>query len=320
MPVQQLTVELVRALKKHFALQGQPPTAPRWDFELPPEERQAVPLPRGRREAAATLEATLRRYLAQARAAGFTGKTELSVPFEHGVLGGVELLVTEAHGEGAAGLPWLWGTLAVPNRFAALAGDHEAEPLRSLFRYVPPLRPLAGLLTEIRAALGTDTSGDTARLRRPFDTLEKARWYTETRLLIAPTAGRTGYEVRRCGLTLRPVPQPLLRALLRSAGVGRPLRFLPGAFVYRGVKIDLGGKPLAVLRALAGSRTGRCTCTDLMDSCWDHGDAEIGTVKVAVSAARKALRRAVKEAGQNCDDPLPTVDRGRDLAWSLTLP
>jgi hypothetical protein len=131
------------------------------------------------------------------------------------------------------------------------------------------------------------------------------------------------------------------KALLYSAGAGttalsataphdarlagcevKELTFLPGAFVYRGHRQKLGGKPLEVLKALAVAPGKSLALSELQKRIWPECDTGEETIRCAVMTARKALRAAMKAAKVNGpDNPLPVVDRGTNrTAWRLDLP
>jgi hypothetical protein len=103
---------------------------------------------------------------------------------------------------------------------------------------------------------------------------------------------------------------------------GRQLVFEPGAFTYRGHRKELSGKPLAVLRALSEATGQVLTLADLQDKVWPGCGTGEEAIRSAVSAARKALREAMRAV--NVDgppNPLPAVDRGTGrTAWRLALP
>jgi hypothetical protein len=99
------------------------------------------------------------------------------------------------------------------------------------------------------------------------------------------------------------------------------LTFSPGTVLYRGGSVSLRGKPWEVLQALAQAPHQTCTANSLLGTIWADTSPEEDTVRSAVSDARKALRKLMKEAGvQGPDDPIPAVDRGTGrLAWRLDL-
>jgi hypothetical protein len=100
------------------------------------------------------------------------------------------------------------------------------------------------------------------------------------------------------------------------------LSFVPGGFVWGGRLFPLSGKPLAVLRALAEDRWRTRALTELQSAVWNDDLTAEATVRVAVSAARKALRDAAAALGlPGIPNPIPTADRGEGLtAWRLDLP
>jgi hypothetical protein len=99
------------------------------------------------------------------------------------------------------------------------------------------------------------------------------------------------------------------------------LTFEPGKFIFKGIDGPLGPAPLRILKAL--HKAGRpCTDAELIDAAnADGGDIEKGTLRSHLSAARAALRNAMKQAGIDIKNPIPCVDRGKDspAAWELIL-
>ena len=124
-----------------------------------------------------------------------------------------------------------------------------------------------------------------------------------------PTPPQAGTEDRQTAATETP-----------RATTG--LTFLPGAFVYRGYRQTLSGKPLECLKAFNDAQCKTLTLAALRDNVWS--DAVIGeeTIRSAVKATRKALRESIAALDiEGPSDPLPVVDRGTGrTAWRLDLP
>jgi hypothetical protein len=118
------------------------------------------------------------------------------------------------------------------------------------------------------------------------------------------------------------------RALLdeidgRQAPAPLPLELIAGGFAYRGHPYDLTGKPLILLGELLKARFSRCTMDQLRQAGdWDDDLIEFPEQAVRDTATnlRAALRKAIRDAGQFCDDPLPSTGRGADLTYQLSLP
>ena len=92
-------------------------------------------------------------------------------------------------------------------------------------------------------------------------------------------------------------------------------RFCPGSATYKGTKITINGIPSKLLQALVESNTPLAE-HNLIEAGWGH-DAEVEpkTLKNKVSAIRRTLQ---KKLGLTKDqDPIPVVDRGRNLAWTI---
>ena len=114
---------------------------------------------------------------------------------------------------------------------------------------------------------------------------------------------------------------------IKEDGGGDALRFIPGAFIYRGHQEPLTGKPWEVLKALANAVKRTLTLNELQDMVWPQSAIGEETVRSAVSDARAALRKALeavgvtKPASAKRDWPIIPVDRGQDrTAWRLDVP
>jgi hypothetical protein len=108
-----------------------------------------------------------------------------------------------------------------------------------------------------------------------------------------------------------------------NAPPGAPATLVPGGFKYRGLRHDLTGRPLALLRALLESREGAVTAADLRKAL-DINDEDVNfpeqVIRDTAGRLRKELRRACAAAGQPCPDPLPSTGRGDDLTYRLAMP
>jgi hypothetical protein len=105
------------------------------------------------------------------------------------------------------------------------------------------------------------------------------------------------------------------------------LELIPGGFSYRGISHDLTGQPWTILKAILESRHRRLTADALREVLDDNEDDEDADhdqpeqlVKGSTCALRAALKKAAKEAGEDCENPLRSTGRGRFLAYSLSLP
>jgi hypothetical protein len=96
------------------------------------------------------------------------------------------------------------------------------------------------------------------------------------------------------------------------------LEFLPGAFIYRGIRRPLPAKPLQVLEALYRAHYKTKSLSDLREEFWETTVTE-DTVRSAVSEARQALQSAMSAAGvEEPKNPILNVARGMGLtAWRL---
>jgi hypothetical protein len=107
-----------------------------------------------------------------------------------------------------------------------------------------------------------------------------------------------------------------------------PLTFENGAFRYKGgPRQKLTGKPLQVLKRLAAAPNHTLSIRELGKIVWGYGDIDgdhDDTIRSAVSAARRALRGTMRDAGEigpdDVFDPIPCVDKRPNLAWKLELP
>jgi hypothetical protein len=150
--------------------------------------------------------------------------------------------------------------------------------------------------------------------------------------------GLVAMSVRQAGIFLEKEAERLGREWLSRAatsqstgakanGDGLPvipgeIELIPGGFIYRGVQMDLSGKPWEVLKALVESRLKRLSSQQLLKTIWweDSMNASDQNVKDAVSEARTVLQAAMRKAGvRKPKDPLRCVDKGSNLAWALEL-
>jgi hypothetical protein len=102
----------------------------------------------------------------------------------------------------------------------------------------------------------------------------------------------------------------------------RALRLIPGGFSYRGTSHDLAGRPREMLEALLGSPERRLTA-DQLRVAMKVDDAGVvypeQVVRDTAGKLRAALRAAAGAAGQACEDPLPSIGRGRELTYTLAI-
>lgn len=108
----------------------------------------------------------------------------------------------------------------------------------------------------------------------------------------------------------------------RDRSDDKRVTFLPGAFLYRGHRQPLSGKPLEVLKALYEAQGKTLTLAALRDKVWTDSITGEETIRSAVKAVRKAVRQAIEAVGaEGPADPVPAVDRGTNrTAWRLELP
>jgi hypothetical protein len=106
------------------------------------------------------------------------------------------------------------------------------------------------------------------------------------------------------------------------------LTLIPGGFTYRGCdgttrEYELTGQPITMLRALFGAYMKRVTANKLRRLFGFDDEKDImpeDAIKDAAKKLRAALRIALKEGGFIVDNPVPSIDRGRNLAYKLVLP
>jgi hypothetical protein len=99
------------------------------------------------------------------------------------------------------------------------------------------------------------------------------------------------------------------------------LTFAPGGFTFKAISAPLGAAPIRILKALHKAARP-CSEPDLIGAASTDGSTiEKGTLRGYLSEARNALREAMKKAGVDVADPIPCVQRGKDVrgAWSLVL-
>jgi hypothetical protein len=125
-------------------------------------------------------------------------------------------------------------------------------------------------------------------------------------------------------MSARPEAGSAVEQLL-SAALQPPegLALIPGGFSYRGKPYRLVGRPRAMLAALLKSRWHRLLASDLRKDL-NVSDEKVEfpeqVIKDAASELRGALKEAVRAAGLQCKNPLPSVDEGEDLAYCLAMP
>lgn len=92
--------------------------------------------------------------------------------------------------------------------------------------------------------------------------------------------------------------------------------FEPGMAIFRGKRIDLSGKPWALLKALVEANGKRLDAQQLKDSAWGHDEFPDDRALVSqLSILRTKLRKSL-QLPENTD-PVPCVDRGPRKAWQL---
>jgi hypothetical protein len=101
------------------------------------------------------------------------------------------------------------------------------------------------------------------------------------------------------------------------------LELLPTGFAYKSNKYDLAGRPRQMLEALLRSPYRRLSVNELRrdlqinDESVEHPDQ---VIKDAATDLRKALRKAIEDAGLECEDPLPSRGQRDLLAYLLNIP
>ena len=115
-----------------------------------------------------------------------------------------------------------------------------------------------------------------------------------------------------------PKPGVLLPNSERSSAPSWPpdgkWHFRSGEAAFCGRIIPLKGMLWVVLKVFAMNRTP-LTCGDLLRLAWDNDRKSHSTVRTTLSNVRQALRAAFELPFTI--DPLPRVDRGDNVAWSL---
>ena len=89
------------------------------------------------------------------------------------------------------------------------------------------------------------------------------------------------------------------------------------------VSVQVGGKTLDIIKALTDAYHQQLDWTKLRDRVWgDQAYTDKATIKNAIADARDVLRKLARQAGRQVAknyDPLPCINRGKDLAWKLTF-
>jgi hypothetical protein len=110
-------------------------------------------------------------------------------------------------------------------------------------------------------------------------------------------------------------------ASFESTTSGGPvvLEFGPGEVRFGERSVELGGKPLQILKAIYSSRFKRMTLQDIVSDVWEGSPfVSPTTARSHICAARKALRELWSCPGF---DPIPCVDRGDgETAFKIAFP
>lgn len=106
------------------------------------------------------------------------------------------------------------------------------------------------------------------------------------------------------------------------------LQILPGGIACKDaagkdVDVQLTGKPLACIREINDAHHHQLDWQVLRQRVWGQEyPTDRATIRNAIKDARDALRKLARKAGKHVDkkyDPLPCVNRGKDLAWKLNF-
>jgi hypothetical protein len=101
----------------------------------------------------------------------------------------------------------------------------------------------------------------------------------------------------------------------------KTIELVPGGFVYKNAHYKLTGKARRMLESLLNARNFCRSVSDLLDDLETEAAAyPEQVVKGTARDLRAALRIAVQAAGLDCENPLPSTGRGRDLAYQLKMP
>jgi hypothetical protein len=108
-----------------------------------------------------------------------------------------------------------------------------------------------------------------------------------------------------------------------AKGAAGSVEMIPAGFRYRGITHNLTGRPRDLLAELLRFPDHRALAGDLREAIGADDEAvnlPEQVVRDAAAHLRRALRRAVDAAGLTCDDPLPSLGRGKDLTYRLDMP
>jgi hypothetical protein len=136
-------------------------------------------------------------------------------------------------------------------------------------------------------------------------------WKQATIARVRERAARIDDEMRR------------VRGQLPGSAPGNDLVLVPGGFQYRQKTYDLTGRPLQMLTAILNTNHHRCTRDELRRLIGVDDTAVTFPEQVVLDTAkelRAALRKAVEDAGLDCNNPLPSTGRGADLTYRLAMP
>jgi hypothetical protein len=128
-------------------------------------------------------------------------------------------------------------------------------------------------------------------------------------------------NVRDAALTL--VANPGATSKEDESQSAANVELIPGGFLYKGKTHDLTGRPLEMLKALLKSCYLRLSASEVREALRvDDETVEFPeqVIKDTASELRLKLRKAVADAGLKCDNPLPSLGKGKDLTYKLDLP
>jgi len=98
---------------------------------------------------------------------------------------------------------------------------------------------------------------------------------------------------------------------------GLPIEIVAGGFVVSGTRHDLIGKPLELLRLLTNAHHQEMFASLIREKLWPADT--LNWPDQAVKDTARKLRKALREAFPDIDDPLPSVGEGASLAYRLNL-
>jgi hypothetical protein len=150
------------------------------------------------------------------------------------------------------------------------------------------------------------------RVKTPtMSSTQRAEWKLQTIAAVKQHAAQIDRALQR------------FREKLPEGAPENGVEVVAGGFRYGEKTHSLTGRPLKMLTAILGTKHHRCTRDELRRLIGVDDTAVTWPEQVIIDTAKKlrdALRKAVKDAGLDCQNPLPSTGKGADLSYALSMP